>query len=102
MKKQFDAVGRHFLFGSFGVSSCFPFSFFFFLGVQGLLVLQLILCRTSRRWSSCTRFLSYVALLLKNIGKSQSCRMQLYLSLNNHTNDALLRHSKIFHHLHCH
>lgn len=37
------------------------------------------------RWNSCIKFLSCVAHQQKNIGKSQSCLMLQYLSLNNRT-----------------
>jgi hypothetical protein len=47
-------------------------------------VVSIIVCR----WNSYIRYLSYVVLHPKNIGKSQSCHMLPFLSLNNHTSDA--------------
>lgn len=52
------------------------------------------LCVSPCRWSSCTKYLSFVDRLLRIIGRNQDYHMQRFLSLNTLTNVVLLSCSR--------
>lgn len=56
------------------IDNFFYFLFFYFFKLNIILVL---------RWSSCTRYSSYVVLQVKNIGRNPNCLMQLFINPSN-------------------
>ena len=80
----------------------FIFAMFAYMNATTCSLLLKLGCALFTRWSSCTRFLSYVAPLQRSIGRSLNYHMQRYSNPSNPINVASGRHLKIFLHRLCH